>query len=312
MSGTPKTRGGKGGAPSIKSPCGHCKKECASGNSIPCGFCEFWFHSECVDGMTAEFVASCDAINRLTGGSSFLCVICRKLSAKINGSMQESIERIKKLEQRLVTADLERKCLTEKINAMETQNRQVNENVMKIETEVATRMEKAKEEVKGEMRSEMQSRDDKKENIVLHGVVESKETDMERNRNDDLEVVKKVAAEIGVELKGEVKVRYRSGRIVGEKPRPMIVEIKDEETRESMLAKARLLAGKEEWKRVFVSPDWTWRQREQMRKDEDKMREDAVKRTEEAKNEGKEGKWMVVGRRGRRWTKWVEERERAE
>ena len=36
----------------------------------------------------------------------------------------------------------------------------------------------------------MQSREDKKEYIASHRVLESKETDMERNRNDDFEVVK--------------------------------------------------------------------------------------------------------------------------
>ena len=168
------------------------------GNAVPCGFCELWFHSDCIDGMTAEFVESCEAINILTGGSSFLCAICRKLSTKINGSMNEAIKRMKKLEQRLVTADLERKCMAEKVNAMETQNRQVNENVSKIETEVASEMEKAKEEVKGEMRDEMKERDDEKGNIAVHGVAESKETNMKKNRQEDLDVVNKIAAEIGV------------------------------------------------------------------------------------------------------------------
>ena len=200
---TAKTRGAaKSGGPANKNPCGHCKAECSSGNAVPCGFCESWFHSDCIDGMTAEFVASCDAINRLTGGSSFLCVICRKLSAKLNGTMKESMERIKKLEQRLTTADLERKCLTEKISAMENQNRQVNENVMKIETEVASGMVKAKEEVKGELRDEIKARENIKGNIAVYGVAESKLTDVDKQRQDDLEIVKKIAAEIG--LKGEM------------------------------------------------------------------------------------------------------------
>ena len=46
-----------------------------------------------------------------------------------------------------------------------------------------------------------------------------------------------------------MRVRYRSGRIVVEKPRPMIVAIDDDETREAMLARARFLARKDEWKR---------------------------------------------------------------
>ena len=142
---------------------------------------------------------------------------------------------------------------------------------------------------------------------MIHGVIESKETEMEKIKQEDLEIVKKIAVEIGVELKGETRVRYRSGRKVGEKPRPMIVAIGDDETREAMLERARYLARKEEWKRVFVSPDWTWRQREEMRKDEEKMKEEADKKTKEATREGLAGKWLVVGRRGKKWTKGVEE-----
>ena len=68
----------------------------------------------------------------------------------------------------------------------------------------------------------------------------------------------------------------------------MIVAIDDDETREAMLARARFLARKDEWKR------------EEMRKDEEKMREDGDKKTEEAKRQGLVGKWLVVGRRGKR------------
>ena len=296
-----KTRNAK-----VKKPCGQCKEECATGNSVPCGFCEFWYHVECVVGMSPEFVASCDAINRLTGGSSFLCLICRKLATKLNGTMREALDRIQKLEQRLVTAELERKCLTEKINGIESQNERVTENVVRMETEVATGMEKAKEEVKGEMRDELKAREDIKDNIAIYGIEEPKGTDVEENRRQEVEKVKKMAAAIEVPIVGEIQIKFRAGKKGGDKPRPLIVKIDDAGTRDAMLTQARRLARKDEWKRVFIAPDMTWKQREDARKEEEKMKEDAAKKTEEAVGLGKVGKWLVVGQRGRKWMKWVD------
>ena len=80
----------------------------------------------------------------------------------LNVEMKEAKERIAKLEDRLLTAELERNLLTEKINGMESKTKQVNENVMKMENEVASGMEKAKEEVKDEMRDEMRAREERK------------------------------------------------------------------------------------------------------------------------------------------------------
>ena len=154
-----------------------------------------------------------------------------------------------------------------------------------------------------------------KDCMVIYGVKESKEKEMAKNREEDMEVVKEIAAEINVELKGGVQVKFRSGRVVGDKPRPLVVRFEDDETREAMLTNARRLARKEEWKRVFLGPELTWRQREEARKEETKLREDADRRTADAtaaaaaKNEERVGKFVVVGQRGRRWVKWVEERE---
>ena len=37
--------------------------------------------------------------------------------------------------------------------------------------------------------------------------------------------------------------------------------------------------------------------------------QEAEEKTEQAKNEGKTGKFILVGQRGRRWLKWIEERD---
>ena len=59
-------------------------------------------------------------------------------------------------------------------------------------------------------------------------------------------------------------------------------------------------------KSVFVSQDLTWAQREEARKEEKELRELAEKKTEEAKKDGKKGKYLVVGQRGRRRVVWTD------
>lgn len=115
-------------------------------------------------------------------------------------------------------------------------------------------------------------------------------------------MVKKMATAIDVNVEGKIKGSYRSGK---DHPRLLVVTIEDDETREKILANARRMSGKDEWKKVFVAHDLTWRQREEVRKEEKKLKDDAEKRTKEENARGRVGKLIVVGQRGKRWTKWI-------
>ena len=299
-------------------PCGHCKEECKSGNSIPCGFCEFWFHSKCIDGMTQEFIDTCDQMNKLFGGSAFLCVICRKLATKINKSIKDFDTKMEVMEARLKAAELERKLLAERVEKMENRSEQVKDRIVGMEKEIETGMEKAKEEVKNEMATEMKDREERESNVVVYGIQESKAQEAKDRKEEDGRRIRKMAEVIGVEIRGEIEVKFRAGKrreAEGEeeesRPRPMVVRIEDEETRQRLLQNARKLAREEEWRKVFVSPDLTWQQREEARKEEKRLREEAENKTEEAKNGGREGgRYVVVGPRGRRRIVWREERDR--
>ena len=99
--------------PKKKFPCGHCKEECTGGTSVPCGFCEIWFHTKCCDGMTDAFKESCDAMNRIYGSSAFLCVVCRKLASKMSGSFKELFKRVEALETMSKAAEVQRNLLKE-------------------------------------------------------------------------------------------------------------------------------------------------------------------------------------------------------
>ena len=309
-SSTPKTTSTSRAAK--KTNCGHCKEDtkASAGTSITCGFCESYFHLKCIDGMTPEFIESCDKMNKMFGGSAFLCVICRKLATKMNKSFQEVEIRMKGIEEKLRAAELERDALKEKVGRMENKTDQVKEKVIDMEKEIESGMEKAKTELTQGMAKEMKSREEKSNSIAIYGLKEAEEAN-EDWKKDDEEKVKEMMKEIGVEIQGVVEVRYRAGRKKNEngKPRPTIGKIEDDETREKVLDNARRLARKDGWTDVFIAPDMTPKQREESKKEEEELWEKATKQTEEAIRENLKGKFVVVGRRGKRRLMWWEERE---
>ena len=224
-------------------------------------------------------------------------------------SMKELKEEVERLEQRIVAMEKERDQVTRRVSEVEVRTEKVKTDLEGMEKEVTNGMEKAKEEVKKEVRTEMKDQEERSENVVIYGLAESGDN-TERGKEAEEKKVKDMAKEVGVDLsQGEFEVRFRAGKKreeEGAKPRPLIVKISSGEKRERIRRNARLLSRSEEWKSVFISEDLTWQQREEARKQEKECREEADKKTEAAKNEGKQGKFRVVGPRGRRRVVYVE------
>ena len=294
-----------------KYPCGNCNKE-VTGRCLCCQVCEYWYHADCVPGMTKEYFDNCNMTKDLIGHSAFLCHVCQKVVAKFKSAMKDMEEKMLVLENRVTVLELEKETLAEKVVSMEMKTSKVEEGLEGVEKEVVNGMEKAKEEVKKDMGREMKEREERSLNVVFYGVEESKAAEVEARKNEEKERVVEVIGCIGVELKEEVEIKFRAGKMnegAGEKPRPLIVRINDDETRERILKDSRKLARSAAFRSVFVSQDLTWAQREEARKEEKQLRELADKKTEESKNEGKRGRYLVVGQRGRRrivWTEWTE------
>ena len=193
--------------------------------------------------------------------------------------------------------------------AVDTTN-QVRESVARVEKEVESGMEQAVKEAKEDMTEEMRERDEKATNVVIYGLKESGKEETEARKEDDRQMMKELAQALEVELEEDFEVKYRAGKKREDgTPRPMIVKLSADEKREQLLAKAGRLAKKSTWKDVFVRPDLTRRQREEANRREAKLREEATKKTDEAKNEGRRGRYIVVGTRGSsRRVVWQEER----
>ena len=286
-----------------KFPCGKCQEEVKT-KSVCCNSCEFWYHYECAEGMTKAYFENCRMSVDTMGRSAFLCQVCKKVMNKVNKALKNLEDEMVKLSNRVVILELEKESLALKVENMELRATKVKEGLEGVEKEVASGMALAKEEVKKDVSNEMKEREERGVNIVLYGVEESKEEDPQKWRQHDKEKVEGVARQVGVELRGEVEVKFRAGKKGeangGARPRPMIVRVSDDETRENLFRNARMLKRSDEWKAVYISPDLTWAQREEERKVEKRLKEEAEEKTEEAKKDGRTEKFIVVGQRGRR------------
>ena len=297
-------------APKSKYPCGGCNKDVTKqSRSIACSVCEFWFHYDCVEGMTDDFFENCNQAYQTWGYSAFFCKCCRKATTKLNKSVKELKEVIERLEKRLEAIEKDRDQVSRQVNEVAEKTEKVTADLKGMEKEVSNGMERAKEEAKKEMKTEMREQEERSENVVVYGLKEAAEG--ENSKEVDGTKFREMAKEVGVELEeGEMEVRFRAGKKKdeeGAKPRPLIVKIRNEEKRDRLRKNARLLARSDIWRTVFISEDLTWQQREEARKQERELREEADRKTEEARKEGKQGKFRVVGPRGRRKVVHVEE-----
>lgn len=229
-----------------------------------------------------------------------------KLVKEVKGEVKELRDKVHALEK-------ENETLVAKVALMEKGTEKVSEQIGEVRQEVVSGMKKATEEVKKDVRLEFTEKEERAENLVLYGLEESKEKDEKKAKEEEKERIAEIASEIGVALTGEITVKFRAGkrREEGEKPRPLIVRISDDETRERLLSNARKLARSQRFSRIFIWKDLTKQQREEDQKVEKALKEEAAKKTEEAKNEGRRVKYLVVGARGRRHVV-VKELERGE
>ena len=294
-----------------KNPCGKCDEEVTTREKgLQCQACETWFHVGCIPGMKKEFFESCNLAKQTYGFSPFMCQGCRKVVAKFNRSVKDLEKEVEKLRERVDVLELEKEALAQKVENMELKTTKVKEGLEGVEKEVISGMKKAKEEVKNDVNKEMKEREEKSQNVVIYGIEESEKESPEERKKDDEKKVEEVMEGIGVE--GEVEIKFRAGRRTDggdQRPRPLIVHVKSEENRARMLKDARKLSRIPNLKTVFIAEDLTWAQREEARKMEKNLREEAERRTNEAREQGKNGKFILVGPRGRRRLVWTERTE---
>jgi len=155
--------------------------------------------------------------------------------------------------------------------------------------------------VKDEIIKEMKQREEKRNNLVIRGVKES-DSVWETAKVEDQDAVKKIVANIGVDLdvSRDILFMSRLGRKGGydrgggayeggEYTRPLLIGFKSLDMRERFLERAKRMKNIPELESIYIDLDLTKIQMEEHKS--------LLKRAEEKSNQG-DGKFKVVGKKG--------------
>ena len=134
---------------------------------------------------------------------------------------------------------------------------------------------------------EFLDKEKRKLNVVLHNVPESQgESFSERTEQDKMKFIEVIRD--GMRLNVKVTKAFRVGKSTPEKPRLLIVGLENAEVKIEVLKLASQLRETEKWHDIYITPDLTWKEREEGRR----LREELRRRTSA-------GETNLVIRRGR-------------
>ena len=259
----------------------------ANEKGTQCSICDRWFHNTCQDLTPDEYKALqgnntrihwyCDSCQ--VGATSLykkvlsLEVASKKMETKI-GKLEEKIDGKPSKEEvdTQIAAKLD-EALETKVEESIDEKMQGIENINSetICTKVVT---------------EISERENRANNIIMHGIDKSNEEDGADRTREDWETIKQVLTEIGIEEQpGDQTTMKRLGERTEDKKRPILISLKDKRMKQEIITKARKLKDSEKFKQVGISHDLTKIQREELKN----LREEARKKSTE------ETTYIVIG-----------------
>ena len=150
-----------------------------------------------------------------------------------------------------------------------------------------------------EVLRELREQESRKNNIVIHNMMESnKGTAMARKEND-IVGIEELASTISVQFnRDRIKFMKRLGEKKEGKTRPLLVGFKNFDTKEEFLEQAKLLDQEEDsWRDVYLCPDLTFKQREE----DERIRKEAEKlNSEHSEADVLNFEFRLVGRKGQK------------
>jgi hypothetical protein len=142
-----------------------------------------------------------------------------------------------------------------------------------------------------QMHQELQQLNIRRNNVVIHGLKEG-----ERDHEQANEFL--MATEPGEML--DFQFLYQAGKR-GPRPRTLIVKFKEKKQKEKVLANAKNLKNKVEFKGIALAPDLTKKQREMDKQRGSELGVEAIRlNSHMTEDQKKDGSWVVVGRHEKR------------
>ena len=272
-------------APSKKKyPCLSCEAEVGGkAGAVQCGYCDRWVHPKCGD-ISKTLM---DILIEQKDVVSWYCTPCTAVSKKVKKELQNI--NLKQEEMRVqVEANKDQ---------LSVHKSRLDDHEKKIE---ALDRNKLIQDSNETMMKELQEQNARKNNLVIHQIPEQP-VSLTRGgdkRDHDINKVLEIFEFLDCRInKDGIKFIYRPGeRSNSERPRPVILNLRDPGARNYILANSRLLANSK-FEKISIIPDLTPNQR----KCEENLRKDAERLNREMEaEESLNWEWLLVGERGQR------------
>lgn len=224
------------------------------------------------------------------GGVNWLCPSCIASGERIDAAIRKFETRLTGVEERVTRVEDREKVTDNRLNQLEIANKHNSAAV-----------DKAQADVTAAIMEELREREEKKLNIILHNVRESNaEAGSEEEKAWDRGIFDNIMDTLSLPLSFAESVRYirRIGPKDPRKVRPLLVGLRKDDDRQSLLEASKRLTGTDH-NTVSIVPDLTQKQREQ----DNKLREEAKRMNRENLTEDdirKNLRWVAVGQKGTR------------
>jgi hypothetical protein len=261
--------------------CLSCGKKFAQKEaSVKCSVCGLWCHKSC-SGLTNDFFNCMAAQFKATKRTYWACRACGAYAEGMNHRLREIQDQA-----------------TEAIRI----GQENSEEIAKLKQQLISekeRADKAVSRVEAELKEEMTRREERRKNIVVHGLQENNEREGRLRMEADKRQLDEIFTVLDVNVIAEQDVEFC--RRVGEKsdsPRPLIVGFYTEWAKDTVLKYTRRLMDSD-LSNISLVPDLT----EQQRRAEKELPAEAERRNAEELSEDDLAKnlhWRVVGKKGQR------------
>jgi hypothetical protein len=247
---------------------------------VQCSICGLWSHKTCA-GLSNEFFNAMVEQMKATGQTFWGCRACSTYAAGMNHRLKEIHDKAQ------AAVDLAKETAKEQA--------QLKEQIEKDKEVTSKKVEKCELNIY----EEMNLREEKRKNVVIHGLVEPEGEDGKTRMESDKRKLDQIftVLELNISVDTDVEFCRRIGK-KAERSRPLICGFYSEWVKSVLLKNSRYLA-ETNLNNVSVVPDLTERQR---REERDLVQEAKRRNREELTSDDKAKNWVwkVVGRKGQK------------
>lgn len=266
--------------------CLGCKQQLKRNTvSVPCQVCEEYTHPECSN-ITKELLQYLVDETKEGNSISWTCDHCKKVGKVLNNKVKVLAKEFYDLKKDFEGMQKKQKDLEEEMETVKQKCDKNNTDIGNSNSSVTTTVF-----------SEIREREEKKNNVLVHGIPEAAD-DLENRvkKEKDWEWVKDIATDLEINLhKTDVKFWRRLGEKRIGKVRPLIVGFHELDVKKKILRNARKLKDIEDYEGIYLVPDLTIQQR----KEEEELGREVLRKNAELEPEkALNYEWRLVGSKG--------------